>query len=506
MTDETFNLFNYFFNDVTTTFDLENTAIDFHRSKISYRELKDLILKRVDELAARGINERDRVAVLLADSPDFIISFFAVIALGAIAVPINTFSSRNEVDYILTDCGAKLLISEKTQLLKLAIQETDKFSVLEVGEIENEGAEMVRQNAHSVINRQLTQLSPAFILYTSGSTGLPKGALHSHGDIACTIETYGRNTLKLGIADRVFSASRLFFAYGLGNSLSFPLSAGATVILESERPTPQSIGRIFLEKKPTVFFGVPSVFRALLDLHKAQANIDTSSLRLCVSAGEALPAQIFEEWYAEFGLEILDGIGSTEMLHIFISNRQGEARAGSTGIVVEGYEARLIDEAGGVIPKEGDGHLWVKGGSAMLGYWHREDLTDEVCQDGWLKTGDIYHRDASGYFYHVGRSDDCFKVKGLWVSPVEVESALLCHPDVVEAAVVAGTDAQGLATARAFIVIRKEQGKNTDKQELLEFAKSKLATYKVPTLYEFIKELPRTSTGKVQRFKLRTNF
>src|SRR5262249_27889440 len=245
------------------------------------------------------------------------------------------------------------------------------------------------------------------------------------------------------------SSSRLFFAYGLGNSLSFPLAAGATVILDTDRPTPGRLASLFKEQSPTVFLGVPAVYLSLLEYGD---GLDLSSLRMCVSAGEALPAKIFDDWRRRFGLEILDGIGSTEMLHIFISNREGCARAGSSGQVVEGYAARLLDDAGDQVDAEESGNLWVRGGSATSGYWNRPDLTGQTILDGWVRTGDVYRRDDEQFFFHIGRSDDCFKVRGLWVSPVETESVLMSHEAVSEAAVVSAIDEKGLATARAYVV------------------------------------------------------
>jgi benzoate-CoA ligase family protein len=348
----------------------------------------------------------------------------------------------------------------------------------------------------------LGPLTPAILLYTSGSTGTPKGALHSQGNVLATIEGFGSDVLKLQADDRVFSASRLYFAYGLGNSLSFPIAAGATVILEDRRPVPKLIAEIFQSQRPTVFFAVPAVFGALLDLHKSGECLDISSIRLCISAGEALPASIFSEWLETFGIAILDGIGSTEMLHMFISNRAGNAIAGSSGTPVKGYMAEILDDSGKPIVPGGQGNLWIKGPSAMLGYWKRDDLTAKVMRQGFMKTGDIYRLDEQGFYYHMGRSDDCFKVKGLWVSPVEIESILLSHGEVIEAAVVASTDDLGLATAKAYLVIRK--GSETLKQELYEYASARLAPYKTPTQYEIVDEMPRTSTGKIQRFKLRS--
>lgn len=343
--------------------------------------------------------------------------------------------------------------------------------------------------------------TPCLLLYTSGSTGTPKGALHSLGSLFATIDGFGADVLQLVDTDRVYSASRLYFAYGLGNSFSFPLAAGATTILDSRRPTPGVISEILTQRRPTIFFAVPAVYRSLLDLHKSGEPIQTESLRMCISAGEALPATLFSEWLETFGLTILDGIGSTEMLHMFISNRSGSAKAGSSGTPVKGYEAVILNDSGDPTPIGEQGNLWIRGASAMLGYWHREDLTSMVMRQGFMKTGDVYRQDEDGFYYHIGRSDDCFKVKGLWVSPVEIESVLLAHPEVIEAAVVAGKDENGLATAKAYLVIRK--GSETLRKELYEFASARLAPYKTPTQYEFVKEMPRTSTGKIQRYKLR---
>jgi len=295
----------------------------------------------------------------------------------------------------------------------------------------------------------------------------------------------------------------MFFAYGLGNSLSFPLAAGATVLLEPERMDAERLSRFIEDRKPTVFFGVPAVYLSLLDYRLNGGPVDLSSVRLCVSAGEALPAKIFEDWQHEFGLTILDGIGSTEMLHIFISNREGDSRAGSSGTVVDGYEARLVGDDGGKVSVNELGNLWVLGGSATPGYWNRPDLTEQTIKDGWVRTGDVYRRDQDGFFFHLGRSDDCFKVHGLWVSPIEVESVLISYEAVSEAAVVSAVDNSGLATARAYVVIRQGERAESLKEEIRRFAGSRLPQYKVPSQIEFIEEMPRTSTGKVQRYKLR---
>jgi benzoate-CoA ligase family protein len=498
-----FNLYHYFFDVNTSDATSSKIAIAFQDQRFTYDDLKTEVRYWAQTLIIHGIQKGDRVALLLYDSPEFIAAFLATVAIGAIVIPINTFVTNQEIKFLLADSGSKLMITVADLAKKFELNEAKLCQVLTVGDPEQSSTDLSEKVGSDFVIAETTRNTPAFILYTSGSTGTPKGALHSHGNVEYTIETYAKKILKLSDRDRVFSASRLFFAYGLGNSLSFPLAAKATVILESERPTPQKIAQIFREQSPTVFFGVPAVYRGLLDLHQGRERLDTTSLRLCISAGEALPAPIFDEWLREFGMEIIDGIGSTEMLHIFISNREGNAQSGSTGMVVEGYEAKLLDDEGKEIVNEGTGNLFVKGESAMLGYWQKDELTASVWQDGWMKTGDVYQRDEVNFFYHLGRSDDCFKVKGLWVSPVEVESALLSHPNVAEAAVVASTDKQGLATVKAFLVIRTEQDMDSFKNVIYEYAKARLANYKVPTQFTFIKAMPRTSTGKVQRFKLR---
>jgi len=446
-----FNLIDYFLGPERLHQIGDRIAVEFRDSTITYSELRSKVDQWARLMVSCGVNEGDRVALLLYDSPEFMACFLATASVGAICVPINTFLPAKDVAFILA------------------------------------GAATTRE-------------TPAFLLYTSGSTGAPKGVLHLHGSIPHTVESYSKSVLLLTNDDRVYSSSKLFFAYGLGNSLSFPLAAGATVILDPERATPERIATLFEEQLPTVFFGVPAVYLSLLEHRSKGGALNTSNLRLCVSAGEALPPRILEDWQREFGLTILDGIGSTEMLHIFISNREGQAREGSSGKLVPGYAARLVDDQ--VTDVDQLGNLWVRGLSATAGYWNRPDLTRETIQDGWVRTGDVYRRDENGFFYHVGRSDDCFKVSGLWVSPIEVEGALLAHNAVAEAAVVSVANKDGLATAKAYVVIRGEK-KQGLKDELIEFAASRLAAYKAPSQIEFIEEMPRTATGKIQRFKLR---
>jgi benzoate-CoA ligase len=352
---------------------------------------------------------------------------------------------------------------------------------------------------------------PAFILYTSGSTGEPKGAIHRQSDIFYTNQTFCHEVLKLKEGDRLFSSSRLPFAYGLGNSFSFPLLNGVTSILCREKPTPEVISQVFDAYQPTIFFGVPVIYNMLLDHHQRVRALDCSSLRLCISAGEALPAKIGEDWERTFSVPVLDGIGSTEMLHMFISNTEGNMRYGSSGKVLPGYEARLLDQNGEPTPADAEGNLWVKGASAAIGYWQRPDTTAGTFVDGWVRTGDLYRRDSGGYHYHMGRSDDCFKSSGQWVSPVEVEGVLLRNEDVMRAAVVEDFSEDGLPCACAFVVQRvgaTGQAETSAQETQLEkalraLAREHLPRFKQPRRYIFVSELPYTATGKIQRFKLR---
>lgn len=484
-----------------------HTAIEFNDRGITYNELRigvDLWARRFSN---RGVNEGDRVALLLYDSPEFIQCFLAAASLGAVCVPINTFLSAHDVAFILRDSGARLLIheSELEDKVRSAGFDQNQCALLKVDTETRTFFSLTDASVDGGLAPTASSMSetPAFLLYTSGSTGAPKGVLHSHGAIPYTVQSYAQSVLSLKSTDRVLSSSRMFFAYGLGNSLSFPLAASATVLLDTGKATAEHVARIIVERSPTVFFGVPAVYLSLLELHNREGNVNFSSVRLCVSAGEALPAKIFEDWQREFGLTILDGIGSTEMLHIFISNREGNARAGSSGNVVEGYETRLVDDAGQEVGVGEPGNLWVRGGSSTAGYWNRPELTEQTIKDGWVRTGDIYSRDEDGFFYHVGRSDDCFKVRGLWVSPIEVESVLISHALVSEAAVISAIDERGLATARAYVVIRQGERGAALKDEIRKFAGARLPQYKVPSQIEFIDEMPRTSTGKIQRYRLR---
>ena len=495
------NLFNAIF-----THDPSSPAIFFGRRKITYGELRAETLKMAGLISSYGVQPGDRVALLLNDSPEFVEAFIATCSLGAIAVPINTALRVEEQCSILHNCGASLGFIEADIRSDLLTDAPEKLrSLKNIVTAQSLEALLEQQPASEESHfPEPADDQPAFILYTSGSTGESKGAVHSQADILYTNQTYCREVLRLTTRDRLFSSSRLPFAYGLGNSFSFPLLNGATTILLREKPSPDVIARVFTEHRPTIFFGVPVIYNLLLEHHRRGNRLDCSSLRLCIAAGEALPAHLGEEWEREFGVQVLDGIGSTEMLHMFMSNHENDVRYGSSGRLLEGYEARLLDENGDPAPAGAEGHLWIKGDSAALYYWERPEVTAKTFVDGWVRTGDLYRCDDEGYWFHSGRSDDCFKSSGQWVSPVEVEGALLRHAGVARAAVVEDFDSDRLPCACAFVVKQElEFDSHRLEHELRKLAAQTLPRFKQPRRYVFVEALPYTATGKIQRFKLR---
>src|ERR1700752_599082 len=523
------NLFEAIFKN-----DRNATAIHYRQREISYGELEARTLAMATAISALGVTRGDRVAILLPDSPEFVEIFIATCSLGAIAVPINMALKTDDQCAILHNSEARFAFieqylcntvltgaSEKLRYLEKIVQVDLKPQVQNDGASDSFSITTWKANGTSQTFQPLDQLlfesrgnerpnlhepgesEPAFLLYTSGSTGEPKGAIHRQSDIFYINQTFCRQVLQLKSTDRLFSSSRLPFAYGLGNAFSFPLLNVASTVLYADKPTPDAIDLIFDFYQPTIFFAVPVVYNLLLDHHQTSNKLNCSSLRLCISAGEALPAHLGEAWEEEFGVPVLDGIGSTEMCHMFFSNVQGQVKYGSSGKLVEGYEARLLDDSGQIIETADEGNLWIKGDSAAIGYWNKPEQTANTFVDGWVRTGDLYRRDAEGYWFHMGRSDDCFKSSGQWVSPVQVEGVLLRHEQISSAAVVEDFDAEGLPCPCAFVVSKNvESDKVEFERELRELAKS-LPKFKQPRRYVFLNELPYTATGKIQRFKLR---
>ncbi|HEY4243588.1 MAG TPA: benzoate-CoA ligase family protein [Kofleriaceae bacterium] len=461
-------------------------------------------------LAQLGVVPEQRVALVMCDSVDFIATFLGAIAYGAVPVPLNTLLSPDDYAYLVRDMRAAALVVSDALVGKIgpalaAAPHVRAFACKTILGGDPAGLPSWRDLCAAAAPIDPLAAEPvttpddiAFWLYSSGSTGKPKGAMHLHGSPIWTAALYAQPILGIQPADRVFSAAKLFFAYGLGNALTFPFSVGATAILCAERPTPAMVLRVFRERRPTIFGGVPTLFASLL----ADAALDSaaaSSVRVSTSAGEALPKHIGERWRDRTGTDILDGIGSTEMLHIFLSNRPGAIAYGTTGFAVPGYELELRGDDGAALAGDVEGALWVRGPTSCTGYWANRERSLTTFHGPWTRTGDRYARNADGTYTYCGRDDDMLKVGGIWVSPFEVESALAAHPCVLEAAVVGHEDADGLTKPKAFVVLRSP----ATADELKAFVKATLAPFKYPRWIEFRDELPKTATGKIQRFRLR---
>ena len=441
-------------------------------------------------------------------------AFFGAAKIGAVAVPVNPFTRSPDYAYYLSDSGARFAFVHEIAWKEFspALSGARLEATVRVGAPAETRLEQGSHDWSPLMARVSSVLPPratrasdtAFFLYTSGSGGTPKAAVHEHKDMLVTTTCYGRGVLGITPDDITFSVSKLFFAYGLGNGMYYPLSVGARTVLNPERPRVERVVELIAKHRPTLFFAVPTFLAALLREVERGLPADFSSVRLAISAGEALPAEIFNQFKKRFGVEILDGIGSTEMLHMFLSSRPGRARPGACGIEVPHTAARILDEAGNPVPDGEIGNLWVQGRSALREYWNKPELTAGTRRDGWLFTGDKFFRDPEGLYHHCGRSDDMLKVSGMWVSPGEVENALLAHPAVAEVAVVGRMDAVGLVTPVACVVLRvgAEGGPGLG-EEIREFVKSRISSYKCPREVVFLDELPKTATGKIQRFKLR---
>ena len=487
-------------------------AFECGEARVTYGQLFERVNRMGNALKGLGVRREERVALLLLDSPEFAYAFFGAIKIGAVAVPMNTMLKPHEHEYILNDCRARVAIVSESLLPQFEAIPRQTLGYLErviVARESLQGGAPLQQ----LLDDSSPDLEPeatckddaAFWLYSSGSTGFPKGCVHLHHDMVVCAELYAKEVLGIRESDRFFSVAKLFFAYGLGNGLYFPLAIGATSILWPGSPTPPNIFSVIERHKPTLFFSVPSNFSSLLAFQREdRPDFDLSGVRHAVSAGEALPAPIFHRFKQRFGVEILDAIGSTEALHMFIANRPGKVRPGSSGQILPGYEARIVDENGNDVPDGEVGNLLIKGDAVCSCYWNQHEKTKETIQGHWLRTGDKYYRDPEGYYWYVGRSDDMMKVKGMWVSPVEVESALMEHPAVQEAAVIGCADGNELTKPSAYVVLKSGYpGTRQLNEEINQHLASRLASYKCPQWLEFVSELPKTATGKIQRYKLR---
>ncbi len=493
----------------------ERVAIAGEPREVTYAKLAALSSRVGNALREQGVARGDRVLILLPDSPEFIAAFFGTAKIGAIAVPVNPFARAADYIHYLENSEPRAAIVHSEALAEFlpASSGRAQMPIVLVGdeEIETGGVSCAKWNSWTGVSgerlapAETSPHDPAFFLYTSGSGGKPKAAVHCHADMLVTSRSFARGVLDLHEEDVTFSVSKLFFAYGLGNGMYFPLSAGACTILNPERTKVDRVIEMVARYRPTVFFAVPTFYAAVLRAAEAERDhADFSSVRHCVSAGEALPAEIFERWKKRFELEILDGIGSTEMLHMFISSRPGKCKPGSCGFPVPGYDAKIVDDAGEPVPVGEIGNLWVRGQSAFAEYWRIPELTVRTKRGEWVVTGDKFVHGSDGYYQYCGRADDMLKVAGMWVSPVEVENALLGHPHVAEAAVVGATDALGLTYSVAHVLLREGIDRSENlAAEICEHAKARLVSYKVPREVRFCGELPKTATGKIQRFLLR---
>jgi benzoate-CoA ligase len=481
------------------------------RGSLAYGQLEDRARRLAAALLASGVKREERVLLLMLDGSDWPVSFLACLYAGIVPVAVNTLLTTEDYAYMLGHSGAKAALVSGALLPVLQdarLKGPNELATLIVSQPTGalpDGAQdfeaLIAAHEPLAAPAATTPQDHAFWLYSSGSTGKPKGTVHTHGNPWWTAELYGKPVLGLTHNDVCFSAAKLYFAYGLGNALTFPLSVGATVLLMAERPTPDAVFKRWTgAHRPTVFFGAPTGFAGMLASPNLPAR-EAVSLRMCSSAGEALPGELAQRFKQHFGCEIIDGIGSTEMLHIFISNRPGDIRYGTTGRPVEGYVIELRGEDGQPVPVGEVGDLYIKGPSTALMYWGNPEKSADTFREGWTKSGDKYSRDADGYYTYAGRSDDMLKVSGIYVSPFEVEATLMQHPSVLEAAVIGKEDADGLTKTKAYVVLKS--GQSVTDEELKAFVKERLAPYKYPRFIEFVEELPKTATGKIQRFRLR---
>ncbi|MEL6347510.1 MAG: benzoate-CoA ligase family protein [Myxococcota bacterium] len=483
--------------------------IDKHGSH-TYAQLSERAGRFAGALRALSVLSEQRVALCLSDTIDFPATFLGAIQHGAVPIPLNTRLTTKDYTYILADSRTTALVVSADLYPRFApalSQLPHLNHVILSGGI---------AEGHLTLDELLAQAEPStdfadtrrddmcFWLYTSGTTGQPKGVVHAQDHLIQTAHLYAIPILGLVAEDVVYSAAKLYFAYGLGNALTFPMAVGATTILLEGPPTPAAIGHVFREHQPTVFYGVPTLYGMLLANKDLLPDKDALTLRACTSAGEALPPELLRRWRERTGVEILDGLGSTEGLHIFLSNRTGDVRPGASGRPVPGYALRIVDDDGQPVPVGEMGSLEVSGPTTAMMYWNQRSKTKRVFRGPWMRTGDKYRQDEEGYFYYEGRSDDLMKVGGIWVSPFEVESTLIEHDAVQECAVVAHPDHDGLIKPKAFVVLAAGHAPSDDLAAALkDFVKQRLAPFKRPRWVAFLDELPKTATGKIQRYKLR---
>jgi benzoate-CoA ligase family protein len=496
-----------------------HVAIECGERRITYAEVLTNVNRVGSALRRLGIRPEERVVLLLPDGPEFVYTFFGAIKIGAVPIPLNTLWKPADYGYILHDSRAAAAIVGDDLLPAIdAVPAAQRESVRHIiaagpGDVSQTHlytrfSMLVRQGSDECDAEHTHRDAPAFWLYSSGSTGAPKGCVHLHHDMVICAELFGKGILGITERDRTYSVAKLFFAYGLGNALYFPFSVGATTILWPGPPTPVNVYAVIEKYRPTLFYSVPTGFAMLLAYGRPEgdvkADFDLSSVRLAVSAGEALPAALYERFKQRYGVDIVDGIGSTEALHMFISNRPGAIRPGSSGQIVDGYDARILDDFAAPVPLGEIGNLWIRGDSTCAAYWNQHEKTKSTIEGHWLRTGDKYSVDEDGYYWYAGRSDDMLKVGGQWVSPAEVEGVLIAHETVLECGVIGREDHDGLMKTMAFVVVKQGVQPSPElAKELQQFVRTQLAAYKRPQWVEFVAELPKTATGKIQRYRLR---
>jgi benzoate-CoA ligase len=487
-------------------------AIECGDRRVTYAELHEHVNRTASALRDElGIRPEERVLLLMLDGPEMVCAFFGAIKIGAVPIPTNTLWTPDDYEFVLRDSRAVTVIVSAALYVRIAQVLRRCRSVRHVviaggpavaGTIDFEA--LINRGRTETVADETSEDAPAFWLYSSGSTGRPKACVHLQHDMRVCAETYARSVLDITSRDRCFSVAKLFFAYGLGNGMYFPLAVGATAILWPGATAPSSVYDVIERHRPTLFFSVPTHYAMMLAHTREPLDFDLSSIRCAVSAGESLPPAVFTRFRERFGVEILDGIGSTEVLHIFISNRRGSVRPGSSGVLVPGYEAKIVDEHDAPVPAGQVGSLLVKGDSTCAFYWNRHELTKRTIEGHWIRTGDHYRQDDDGYFWFAGRSDDMLKVGGIWVSPAELEHTLLEHPAVQACGVTGRPDHDTLVKPIAYVVVRDGVSPSAElAADLQQFARTRLAEYKRPRWVEFVDALPTTATGKVQRFKLR---
>ena len=478
--------------------------------QVTYGELAENVNRTGNVLLSQGIKPGERCLMMVKDCPEFFYVFWGAIKAGIIAVPINTLLRSKDYTFMIDDSASTGIVysPEFAAEVEPALEAASNKPGCRIV-VEGDGETLVSLMAEASADLDpapATATDDCFWLYSSGTTGSPKGTVHSHRDIPVTCQYFDVDTLTGGTDDICFSAAKLFFAYGLGNGMNFPLWVGGSTVLFDGPPTPAATFEMIEKFKPTLYFGVPTLYAAQLQALAGDASPDLSSLRYCVSAGEALPGDIYHRWKEQVGVDILDGIGSTEALHIFIANRPGDIKPGTSGRIVAGYDARILDNDGNEVAVGESGQLLIRGDSTAKFYWNKPEKTAETMVDGWLNTGDTYFQDEDGYYHYCGRNDDMLKVGGIWTSPFEIEAKLVEHPKVLEAAVVGRADDENLIKPEAFVVVADGVDVSDNlSDELLNHCKDGLARYKYPRWFNYLDELPKTATGKIQRYKLRSD-